>query len=248
MSDRRKHNTKIRHAKKCVVSVALPPISPEFAAYREKENREQNRLAAIEAQVDDVARAVVRWLLANPSAKERPYFLSLQERLAKLTEIIARLVKRESLSTDWQAWPPTLAEARSLLKEAGQSDEVLAGLPNELPDLTPAQNSAKATPSVESEVANKQQKPLTEREQKIWEVIQRGQTGRQYCREVDNAGVRPRRTGPWKDGPGTYLGAYDEGGRWRQMVQDEKSKIRQKAEQLEKHSPASKNSPIGSPA
>ena len=36
---------------------------------------------------------------------------------------------------------------------------------------------------------------LTNRETKIWEVIQRGHKGLQYCREVDNAGVAPPRTG-----------------------------------------------------
>ena len=35
----------------------------------------------------------MRWLLDHPSTKEQPYFLSLQEQLAKLQEIIARLVK-----------------------------------------------------------------------------------------------------------------------------------------------------------
>ena len=88
---------------------------------------------------------------------------------------------------------------------------------------------------------------LTLRETKIWEVIQRSVKGRIYCRELDNARIGPPRKGVWIGGPGTYLGAYDEGNPWRQRIQDEKSKIRRKAE-LAKHSLASKNSPLKKPA
>ena len=70
---------------------------------------------------------------------------------------------------------------------------------------------------------------LTEREKKISAVILSGSKGMQYCRELDAAGIKPRRTGSWKDGPGTYLGAYKDK-YFRQRVQDEKSKIRRKAE------------------
>jgi hypothetical protein len=89
---------------------------------------------------------------------------------------------------------------------------------------------------------------LDEHEKKVWEVIQRGPVGRLYCRELDAAHIQPRRTKSWKDCPGTYLEAYDESRYWRQRIQDEKSKIRRKAEQLAEHSPASKNSPLKKPA
>jgi hypothetical protein len=72
---------------------------------------------------------------------------------------------------------------------------------------------------------------LSEREQLIWEVIQRGLTGARYLRELHNAGLRPRTK--WvKDGcPGTYAGIATESDRkWIQYAQDEKSKIRRKAE------------------
>lgn len=70
---------------------------------------------------------------------------------------------------------------------------------------------------------------LTDREKKILAVIERGTSGRQYCRELDNAGIAPLRSGVWKDGPRKYLAAYDLGQPWRHRIEDEKSKIRCKA-------------------
>jgi hypothetical protein len=71
---------------------------------------------------------------------------------------------------------------------------------------------------------------LTSREQKIWKVIQRGSSGPQYCRELQNAGINPRKTGVWKDcHAGTYPAAYQLGEPWRHRIQDEKSKIKRKA-------------------
>ena len=70
---------------------------------------------------------------------------------------------------------------------------------------------------------------LTDREGKIWEVIQRVAGGRQYCRELDNAKIAPPRKGVWNDGPRKYLAAYDMGKPWRHRIEDEKSKIRRKA-------------------
>jgi hypothetical protein len=71
---------------------------------------------------------------------------------------------------------------------------------------------------------------LTEREDKIWRVIQRGVKGSEYCRELGNAGVAPRKSGIWKDCPRKYASAYLEGEPWRHRIQDEKSRIRRKAE------------------
>ena len=72
---------------------------------------------------------------------------------------------------------------------------------------------------------------LTDREQKIWEVIQRGTEGAEYSRELHNAGLRPRKGWIKRGCPGTYTAAYmDPDTHWRQMVQDEKSKISRKAE------------------
>jgi hypothetical protein len=72
---------------------------------------------------------------------------------------------------------------------------------------------------------------LTGREKKIWEVVQRGSRGMQYCRELHAAGLRPRRRWITRNCPGTYIAA----GRdkyWLGMIQDEKSKVRHKAELL----------------
>jgi AcrR family transcriptional regulator len=71
---------------------------------------------------------------------------------------------------------------------------------------------------------------FTERERRIWEIIRRRVRGLQYCRELDNAGIAPLRTGVWKDCPRKYASAYLEGEPWRHRIQDEKSKIRRKAE------------------
>lgn len=72
---------------------------------------------------------------------------------------------------------------------------------------------------------------LSVREKKIWAVIQRGVIGLQYCRELDSAGIAPLRSGVWKDCPSRkYESAYKEGKPWRHRIQDEKSKVRRKAE------------------
>ena len=71
---------------------------------------------------------------------------------------------------------------------------------------------------------------LTDREQRIWQVIQRGAKGLQYCRELDSAGITPLRKGIWKDCPRKYESAYRQGELWRHRIQDEKSKARRKAE------------------
>jgi hypothetical protein len=70
---------------------------------------------------------------------------------------------------------------------------------------------------------------LTQRERKIWDVISRGPKGLEYCRELHNAGLKPRRSKSWAGCPGTYPAAYQGGNPWRHRIQDEKSKIRRKA-------------------
>ena len=70
---------------------------------------------------------------------------------------------------------------------------------------------------------------LTDREKAIWNVIQRKSKGLQYCRELDGAGIRIRRTGVWKGAPPNYAAAYQEGEPWRHRIQDKKCKISRKA-------------------
>jgi len=69
---------------------------------------------------------------------------------------------------------------------------------------------------------------LTDREEKIWEVIQRGSRGLQYCRDLEAAHINPRRKGVWKDCPRAYPAAYKESQLWRHRIQDEKSRIQRK--------------------
>lgn len=70
---------------------------------------------------------------------------------------------------------------------------------------------------------------LTEREENIWTIIQRGPKGRLYCRELDGAGIKIQKVGIWKGAPPTYTAAYDADDPWRHRIEDEKSKIKQKA-------------------
>lgn len=71
---------------------------------------------------------------------------------------------------------------------------------------------------------------LSSREKKIWSVIQTGAKGLQYCRELHNARLKPRRS--WKEEgcPSSYPEAYRSSSRWQQRINDEKSKVRRKAE------------------
>jgi hypothetical protein len=70
---------------------------------------------------------------------------------------------------------------------------------------------------------------LTDREKTIWTVIRQGLKGMRYCRELDDAGIKSRKSGSWKGCPGTYPAAYQAGAPWRHRIQDEKTKIRRKA-------------------
>jgi hypothetical protein len=81
--------------------------------------------------------------------------------------------------------------------------------------------------------SNKHLKRLDGREQRIWEVIRRGARGMTYCRELDAARVSPPRKGIWKEGPRTYAAGYQSRDkRLVHWIQNEKTKIRRKAELL----------------
>ena len=95
--------------------------------------------------------------------------------------------------------------------------------------LETVQNNGIATQKAEN-VTNRQRKPLSGREKQLLEVIQRGLKGRAYCRELDNAHIPPRKTGVWRDCARKYVAAYDLGGPWRHRIEDEKNKIKRKAE------------------
>ena len=98
--------------------------------------------------------------------------------------------------------------------------------------------------------AGRRQAQLTDREKKLWDVIRRGARGLQYCRELDKARIAPLRRGAWKDCPRKYESAYLQGEPWRHRIQDEKSKVRRKAEGagLGEDSLASKSVPSAKPA
>jgi hypothetical protein len=70
---------------------------------------------------------------------------------------------------------------------------------------------------------------LSDREKNIFTIIDRGARGLMYCRELDKAGVRPVRTGVWKDCARSYEAAYKLGAPWPHRIQDEKYKIAKKA-------------------
>jgi hypothetical protein len=85
--------------------------------------------------------------------------------------------------------------------------------------------SANAAPSKSERHAQ-----LGDRELRIWAIIQRGARGPGYCRELDSARIAPPRKGIWKDCPRRYESAYRQGEPWRYRIQDEKSRVRRKAE------------------
>jgi hypothetical protein len=96
-------------------------------------------------------------------------------------------------------------------------------------------NGLRSTHSMEDEVEQLVEQlrivvKLTAREEKIWRVIQRGVEGAAYCRELHRARVKPRKFWLSEDCPSTYPEAYREGVPWRKRIQDEKSRIKSKAE------------------
>lgn len=74
---------------------------------------------------------------------------------------------------------------------------------------------------------------LTLRERKVWNVIQQGSRGKQYCRELHNARLKPCKSWVDDDCPSNYIEAYREGQPWRKRIQDEKHRIKNKAELIQ---------------
>lgn len=121
---------------------------------------------------------------------------------------------------------------RSYPAEATTSTEVRDELRriNRRLDALSAPSGARKEAPLRSTDAVKKTVELSEREKKIWEVIQRGSKGATYCRELHAAGITPRKKGVWVGAPPNYIAAYKESAVWRHRIQDEKSKIRRKAE------------------
>jgi hypothetical protein len=94
----------------------------------------------------------------------------------------------------------------------------LVDLENRVRQVTPTAHASGP------KIANKAKSSLTEREEKIWQVIQRGSKGAQYCRELHNADLRPRKSWVNRGCPGTYPAAFSDP-KWRQAVYGEKSKV-----------------------
>ena len=97
-----------------------------------------------------------------------------------------------------------------------------------LPDSRTAQDRKPAKPMNREMAVRKKVYQLTDREKAILAVIKRGSKGRQYCRELDGAGIAPSRTGIWQGAPRSYLSAYDSGQPWRHRIEVEKSRIKAK--------------------
>ena len=136
---------------------------------------------------------------------------TLAERLSQVREEFERRASRGELST---FAGKVLARDFHRLEKA----ERAAGKFAERHDTAGAPN------------VGKQHMQLTSRERRICTVIRQGARGLQYCRELDRAGVKPRRSGTWRACPGTYPAAYQAGEPWRHRIQDEKSKVRRRAE------------------
>jgi hypothetical protein len=133
-----------------------------------------------------------------------------------LSDQTYRLGDRVRQSDEWLAQVKAIAEVSAELSASAVESKPM--------------KAAVGKPTLEKkEVHRSATIRLTEREESLLNVIQRMSKGRQYCREVDGAGIRIQRTGVWKGAPPTYLAAYDAGKPWRHRIEDEKSKIKRKA-------------------
>jgi hypothetical protein len=120
----------------------------------------------------------------------------------------------------------TLEIAKRLLEEPAQRMALAAAAAKAAPAPASAAHTAKKEPT---HGAPKPVDVISEREMRVFKVSQRVAGGRQYCHELDNAGIAPPRKGVWEDGPRKYLAAYGLGQPWRHRIEDEKYKIRRKA-------------------
>jgi hypothetical protein len=172
------------------------------------------------------------WQDLENAVLERDRYSGLQKQMAQES---ADERSADSLRP-WQAWAEIESEILSgLLRQGigqGAIDEFCAAVLTRKKEAdllaTPTANLIAAN----ARSAGNQQKPLSDREQKILVVIQLGAKGRQYCRELDNAGIQPRRRGVWRDCPRKYQAAHDQGNPWTHRIEDEKSKIKAKAKKL----------------
>lgn len=180
----------------------------------------------IQADIPDVPRNLPR----IPNEQLDHLTLDVERRIARFGEYYPNLDEAQS------------GTVREVL-DAHRRSLLAARATRRLPPLVAARAEAAYTePARNTTIPAKEP---TEREQRIWAVIQRGSTGCQYCRELGNAGIAPRKSGAWKGCPRTYISAYQQGEPWCHRIQDEKFKIRRKVEKWNlrdsQDSPASKS-------
>lgn len=158
---------------------------------------------------------------STPSENLRDAILQKKARIAEIERLldkypleIQRLEKGEVKR--YPTRPPTrLEEERQRLLAA-------------LPELERELESRAPIIGLVASSGSKELPELTDRDKIILDVIRRKVKSVQYCRELDRAGIRPRKTGAWKGCPGTYAGAYLLGQPWQKLIQDEKYKVARK--------------------
>ena len=111
--------------------------------------------------------------------------------------------------------------------ETAKSTKNLTAAAQEAQASLQKQQAAQAAAAQETAATSKSA-TLTGRERKIVKVIERGVKGLTYCRELDRASMRPRRSWLERGCPGRYAEAYRDSN-WRQAIQEEKSYIARKA-------------------
>ena len=85
-------------------------------------------------------------------------------------------------------------------------------------------NDMRVTGNPSSIPPTKRSKPA-KRDQAIFEIIQAGYEGLDYCREMDRRGIR----GKWENFPG-YANAYKESHDWKTKIWSEKDRIARRTE------------------
>jgi hypothetical protein len=155
------------------------------------------------------------------------------EKLDQLTAEMERRITRftesyPNLNGTQSQWVREVLDAQ---RHSLQEERTARGLPP-LPSRIEANPPVTGAEAAKKEPVRKIPSPtveLDQREEAIWNVIQRQSKGLQYCRELDGAGIRTQRTGVWKCAPLTYVATYQAGKPWCHRIEDEKSKVKQKA-------------------
>jgi hypothetical protein len=118
---------------------------------------------------------------------------------------------------------PTTTENRteqSVSEPESKTEQSTAAAPKSSLTNGSAAN-AQAGPEANAQKQRKAPRPKrAARDERIYEIIEMGYTGLDYCRQMDTRGIN----GLWKDFPG-YEKAYKADARWKALITSEKDRI-----------------------